>query len=153
MWEGKKQLWIINIYRAEIKEYLKRITSCHKPGREIFSIIINNLVLKKNHLFTCLLNIYWMPRGTHCVCMCMCAHSVAQLGLPLCNPMDCSPQSSSVHQMVQERIQEWVAISSSKGSSRPRDRTCLLCLLHLQVDSLPPSHLRSPMYVYNLTEI
>ena len=35
------------------------------------------------------------------------------------------------------RIPEWVVTSSSRGSSRPRDRTCVcLCLLHGQ-DSLP----------------
>ena len=38
-------------------------------------------------------------------------------------PMDCSPQSSFVHGILQARIPEWVAISFSRGSSRPRDRT------------------------------
>ena len=43
--------------------------------------------------------------------------------LTLCNPMDCSPLGSSVHGILQARILEWVAMPSSKGSSRPRDRT------------------------------
>ena len=38
-------------------------------------------------------------------------------------PMDCSPQSSSIHGILQARILEWVAISFSRGSSGPRDRT------------------------------
>ena len=38
-------------------------------------------------------------------------------------PMDCSPPSSSVHGILQARILEWVAISFSRASSRPRDRT------------------------------
>ena len=38
-------------------------------------------------------------------------------------PVDCSPPSSSVHGILQARILEWVAISFSRGSSRPRDRT------------------------------
>ena len=38
-------------------------------------------------------------------------------------PMDCSPPSSSVHGILQARILEWVAISFSSGSFRPRDRT------------------------------
>ena len=38
-------------------------------------------------------------------------------------PMDCSPPSSSIHGILQARILEWVAISFSGGSSRPRDRT------------------------------
>ena len=43
--------------------------------------------------------------------------------LTLCNPMDCSPPASSVLGILQERILKWVAISLSRGSSRPRDRT------------------------------
>ena len=38
-------------------------------------------------------------------------------------PMDCSPPSSSFHGILQARILEWVAISFSRGSSRPRDQT------------------------------
>ena len=38
-------------------------------------------------------------------------------------PVDCSPPSCSVHGILQARILEWVAISFSRGSSRPRDRT------------------------------
>ena len=43
--------------------------------------------------------------------------------LTLCNPVDCSPPGSSVHGVSQARKLEWVAISSSRGSSRPRDGT------------------------------
>ena len=35
----------------------------------------------------------------------------------LCDPMDCSPPGSSVHGIFQARVLEWVAISSSRGSS------------------------------------
>ena len=38
-------------------------------------------------------------------------------------PMDCSPPGSSLHGILQARILEWVAISFSRGSSRPRDQT------------------------------
>ena len=48
---------------------------------------------------------------------------VAQLCLTLCNPMDCSLPGSSVHGIFQARVLEWVAISFSRGSSWPRDRT------------------------------
>ena len=47
----------------------------------------------------------------------------AQLCLTLCNPMDCSLPSSSVHGIFQAIVLECIAISFSKGSSRPRDRT------------------------------
>ena len=48
---------------------------------------------------------------------------VAQSCPILCYPMDCSPPGSSVHGILQARVLEWVAISFSRGSSRPRDRT------------------------------
>ena len=41
----------------------------------------------------------------------------------LCEPLDCSPPGSSVHGIFQARVLEWVAISFSRGSSWPRDRT------------------------------
>ena len=40
-----------------------------------------------------------------------------QLHLTLCDSMDYSPPGSSVHGILQARILEWVAISSSRGSS------------------------------------
>ena len=48
---------------------------------------------------------------------------VAQLCPTVCNPMNCSLPGSSVHGIFQARILEWVAISFSRGSSQPRDRT------------------------------
>ena len=38
-------------------------------------------------------------------------------------PWTCSPPSSSVHEILQARTLEWVAIFSSWGSSRPRGQT------------------------------
>ena len=52
--------------------------------------------------------------------------SVAQLCPTLCS-MDSSPPGSSAHAIFQARILEWVAISSSRGSSPPRDRTHISC--------------------------
>ena len=53
----------------------------------------------------------------------MVKSEVAQSCLTLCDPVDCRPPGSSVPGILQARILEWVAISFSKGSSRPRDRT------------------------------
>ena len=39
------------------------------------------------------------------------------------DPMDCSLPGSSVHGIFQARVLEWVAISFSRGSSQPRDRS------------------------------
>ena len=46
-----------------------------------------------------------------------------------CDPMDCSLQGSSVHGILQARVLEWVAISFSRGSSWPRDRTQISCIV------------------------
>ena len=43
----------------------------------------------------------------------------------LCDPMDHSLPGSSVHGIFQARILEWVSVSFSRGSSRPRDQTRL----------------------------
>ena len=48
---------------------------------------------------------------------------VAQSCPTLCDPMDCSLPGFSVHGIFQATVLEWVAISFSKGSSRPRDWT------------------------------
>ena len=48
-----------------------------------------------------------------------------QLCLTLCNRMDCNPPGSSMQGILQARTLEWVAMPSSTGSSRPRDRTCI----------------------------
>ena len=53
---------------------------------------------------------------------------VAQSCQTLCNPIDCSPPGTSVHGILQARILEWVAISVSKRSSPPRDRTQVFCI-------------------------
>ena len=48
---------------------------------------------------------------------------VAQSCPTLCDPVECSPQSTSVHGIIQARILEWVAMPSSSGSFQPRDQT------------------------------
>ena len=48
---------------------------------------------------------------------------VAQSCPTLYDPMDCSIPGSSIHGIFQARVLEWVAISFSRGSSQPRDRT------------------------------
>ena len=50
---------------------------------------------------------------------------VAQSCLTLCDLMDCGLPGFSVHGIFQETVLEWVAISFSRGSSRPRDLTLL----------------------------
>ena len=50
-----------------------------------------------------------------CVCVCVCSHSVVSDSLP-------------VHGIFQARILGWIAISYSRGSSWPRDPTCVSCV-------------------------
>ena len=65
-------------------------------------------------------------------------NEVAQSCLTLCNPVDCSLPGSSVHGILQARIVEWIAISFSRGSSRPRDRTRVSTLEADALTSEPP---------------
>ena len=67
-----------------------------------------------------------MCEENHCwinghMCVCVCEW------VTLCDPMDYSLPGSSVRGILQARIQEWVAIPSSRGSSWPRDRTRISC--------------------------
>ena len=50
-----------------------------------------------------------------------CSRLVAQSCPTLCDPVDCSPPGSSIHGILQRRILEWVAISSSRGTSQSTD--------------------------------
>ena len=67
----------------------------------------------------------------------MCAKSL-QSCLTFCDPMDHSPPGSSVLGILQARILEGVAVPSSRGSSQPRDPTCVSYVYLLwQAGSLP----------------
>ena len=57
-----------------------------------------------------------------------CAESLQSWPTP-CDPMDCSPR------ILQARVLEWVAIPPL--GDLPKDWTCVSCLLHWQVGSLP----------------
>ena len=75
--------------------------------------------------------------------MCVCAKSL-QLCPTLCDLMECSLPGSSIHGILQARILEWVAMPSSRGSSWPRDWTCISCLPAWEVSSLPLAPLGKP---------
>ena len=55
-----------------------------------------------------------------CKCIMLSCFSLVWL---FCNPTDYSPSSSPVYGILQARILEWIAISSSRGYSWPRDQT------------------------------
>ena len=64
------------------------------------------------------------PKPVELTVVCMCAKWL-QSCPTLCDPLDCSPPGSSAHGILQARILESVAMLSSRGSSRPRDQTCI----------------------------
>jgi len=63
--------------------------------------------------------------------------------------MNCSPPGSSVHGILQARILEWVALSSSRGSSDSGIEPVSLAALASQADSLPLSHQEAPELRYD----
>ena len=50
-----------------------------------------------------------------------CCSLVARSRPTLCDPADCGPPGSSIHGILQSRTLEWVAVSSSRGTSQPTD--------------------------------
>ena len=77
---------------------------------------------------------FLVVRRTPCDYVCMLSHFSS---VRLWDPMDCSLPGSSVHGILQARILEWVAISSSRGSSPPRDRTCV-SYIYVLWQAVPP---------------
>ena len=65
--------------------------------------------------------------------------------------MDCGPPGSSVHGISQARLLEWVAISFSRGSSRPRGGTCISCIGRWIL--LPLSHQGSTYFSHTGTQL
>jgi len=59
--------------------------------------------------------------------LCCCCR-VTELCPALCDPVNCSPPGSCVQGISQARVLEWVAVSSSRGSSWPRDQTRVSCI-------------------------
>ena len=74
------------------------------------------------------------------VCVCMCV-LVSQLCPNLCNPMNCSLSGSSVHEILQARILEWVTIPVSGDLANPGIKPGSP---ELQADSLPFEPLGKP---------
>ena len=77
----------------------------------------------------------------------------AQSCLTLCKCVDFSLPGSSVHGISQARILDWVAISSSRGSSQPRDQTLISYISWICRPILYHSHhLKRPPCSHQLPE-
>ena len=71
---------------------------------------------------------------------------IAQSCLILCDPVDFSLPGSSVHGIFQAKVLEWVAISFSRGSSWPRDRTQISHIVGRCLLSELPGNYLAPKY-------
>ena len=94
----------INIFQIPVKGFaFQSLPECHS-GRNVSKI--DSGVLQRKHETRLHPVTPWTPP---CGC--------AQMCLTLCHPMDYRPPGSSVYGILQARILEWVAISSSRESS------------------------------------
>ena len=64
---------------------------------------------------------------------------------------NCNLPGSSVHGILQETILEWVAVSSSRGSSRPRDQTHVFCISCISGRFFTAEPLGKSLYVLTCT--
>ena len=83
-----------------------------KLGKELK---IAKAIVKKNKAVFSIIAFCYIHMHMHAKSLRLCP--------TLCDPMDCGPPGSSVHGILQARILQWAAMPSSRGSSRPRDRT------------------------------
>ena len=100
----------------------------------------NNLPTKKdiNTKVSCMYtHVSSLSHSRRIICCCLVAKSYPTL----CDPMDCNLPGSSVHWILQARILEWVAISSSRGSSQPKDQTLVSCIAGRFFTTEPPGKL------------
>ena len=94
-------------------------------GKFKTSIILNIFSFSKTN--SCFFH-YFLHSHKIIVCVFMLSHSVMSDSYSL---MDYRPPGSSIHGILQARILEWVAISSSKGSCWPRDQTRVSCISYI----------------------
>ena len=75
---------------------------------------------------------------------------VSKLCLTLLQPMGCSPPGSYVHELSQARILEWISISCCRGSSGPRDQTCISCIGRLIPYHWAPKETRTSLFLCSI---
>ena len=91
------------ILRDTVKKKNKKYTDCKGRNKTISILKLHSLVYIK----------FWKWKWSEVVQSCP----------TFCDPVDYRLPGISVHGILQARILEWVTISFSRGSSRPRDRT------------------------------
>ena len=71
----------------------------------------------------------------------------------LCDPIDCSLTGTSVHGILYARTLEWVAMTPSSVSSRPRDETLVCCIAGRFFIAEPPEKPKQDYYSYVFQKI
>ena len=119
VWDGEKGLDIDGRWLHNTMNVLNA-TEPHKSNGWVLCyryIKLNVITIKIIcHLFSSFLS-----KRKDCCCL------VSKSWLTLWNPVDCSLPGSSVHGVSQARMLEWTAVSYSRGSSWPRNGTCISC--------------------------
>ena len=78
---------------------------------------------------------------------------VIQLCPSLLQPHGLYPPCSSVHEIFQARIREWVTISSSRGSFQRKDQICISCVAGRFFITEPPRKPKVLVYLIHLTSV
>ena len=82
--------------------------------------------LKHHHLVTQALKSERLRFLILILLLVVCIHAKSLQSCPtLYDLVDCRPPDSSVYGILQARILEWIASHSSRGSSQPRNQTCI----------------------------
>ena len=116
--------------------FSKSFSVSHSDIENFFFFPFGGLCLGSNHLLLWYLTV------------CLCAKPL-QLYLTLCHSIDCSPRVSFIHGILEARILEWAAMTSSREPSWPNDRFSTQrspAAPALQADSWLLSHWGSPWY-------
>ena len=118
---------ILKILQARLQQYLncelpdvqagfRKCTGTRNQIANICWIIEKARKVPEKHLL-----LHYLLRQS--LSLCESESEVTQSCPTLYDPVDCSLPGSSIHGISQARILEWVAISFSRGSFWPRDRT------------------------------
>ena len=102
----------------------KRVKILDRTG--IWALLDKNIPSMLNILS--LSTVIWLYNGKSLFCGIVCICTCLYTCLTLYDPMNCSLPGSSVHGILQARILEWVAISFSRASSRPRKQARVSCI-------------------------
>ena len=111
----------VTVARAVFGVHVHVICWHHSPASPV--VCLSRFSFVYNFMFSLELMIILF-----CICLAFSVRACVLSRVRLCDPLDCSPSGFSVQGVFQARIQEWIAISSSRGSSWPGDWTHVSCV-------------------------